>query len=118
MSIPDLHSALHNQVGWQNGWRPVSLEGDEYGKRTLDFVQRLLRLTKYDEICREITTELEWFGFSCVTSWSLPGPGGNAADGVMFNTRPQEFIERYCEKNYVMRDPTVKIGRASCRERG
>jgi LuxR family quorum sensing-dependent transcriptional regulator len=85
----------------------VSFEGDEYGKRTLDFVQRLHRLTKYEEICREISTELEWYGFSCVTSWSLPGPGGNPADGVMFNTRPQEFIERYCEKNYVMRDPTV-----------
>ena len=85
----------------------MSFDGDEYSKRTLDFVQRIQRLTNYDDICREITSELEWFGFTCVTSWSLPGPGGNPADGVVLNTRPQEYIERYCEKNYVVRDPAV-----------
>jgi LuxR family quorum sensing-dependent transcriptional regulator len=80
---------------------------DEYSKRTLDFVQRLQQLTDYDEVCRQITTELAWFGFSCVTSWSLPGPGGHAADGVVLNTRPQEYVDRYCEKNYVAHDPAV-----------
>jgi LuxR family quorum sensing-dependent transcriptional regulator len=85
----------------------VTLAADEYAKRTLDFVQRLQQLTSYDDICRHITTELEWFGFTCVTSWSLPGPGGNPAEGVVLNTRPKEYIERYCEKNYVVRDPAV-----------
>jgi len=85
----------------------VSFEGDEYSKRTLDFVQRLQRLTDYEQICALIVKELEWFGFTCVTSWSLPRPGGNAADGVVLNTRPREYIERYCEKNYVVRDPAV-----------
>ena len=88
------------------GGRAVG-DGDEYSKRTLDFVQRMQQLTDYDEICRNITTELDWFGFSCVTSWSLPGPGGHAAAGVVMNTRPQEFIDRYCERNYVAQDPTI-----------
>ena len=89
------------------GWAAVG-DGDEYSRRTLDFVQRLQQLTDYDEICRNITSELEWFGFSCVTSWSLPGPGSrHPADGVVMNTRPQEFIDRYCEKNYVAYDPTI-----------
>jgi len=85
----------------------VSFEADEYGKRTLDFVQQLQRLTNYDDICRHIIKELEWFGFSCVTSWSLPGPGCRADEGIVLNTRPQEYIERYVEKNYVGRDPLI-----------
>ena len=44
---------------------------------------------------------------------SLPGPGGNPTDGVTLNTRPQEYIERYCEKNYVVRDPVVSELRRS-----
>jgi DNA-binding CsgD family transcriptional regulator len=87
--------------------------GDEYGKRALDFVERLQGLTKYDEVCREITAALEGFGFSCVTAWSLPGPGANPEDGVVLNTRPREYIDRYCEKNYVARDPAVSQLRRS-----
>src|SRR5262245_29188262 len=83
------------------------LQADEYGKRTLDFVQRLQQLTNYEDVCRCIMQELEWFGFSCVTSWSMPGPGSNAADGVLLNTRPREYIDRYIEKNYLIRDPVV-----------
>ena len=37
----------------------MSFQGDEYGKRTLDFVQRLQKLTSYDDICRHVVTELE-----------------------------------------------------------
>jgi LuxR family quorum sensing-dependent transcriptional regulator len=86
----------------------VSFEGDEYGKRTLDFVQRLQKLTSYDEICRHILTELEWFGFSCVTSMSIPGPGSKLKDGILLNNRPDEYVDRYAEKNYVIHDPVVK----------
>jgi len=83
-------------------------DGDEYSKRTLDFVQRLQQLTDYDEICALIMKELEWFGFSCVTSFSLPGPGTQLKDGILLNNRPEEYVERYAEKNYVIHDPVVK----------
>jgi LuxR family quorum sensing-dependent transcriptional regulator len=86
---------------------PLSFEGDEYGKRTLDFVQRLQQLTSYDDICRHVVTELEWFGFTHVSSISLPGPGREATECILMNTRPREYIERYIEKNYVVRDPVV-----------
>lgn len=107
MSFPDLDCALHNQVGWQSGWRLVSLNGDEYSKRTLDFVQGLQGLTSYDDICRFIVKELEWFGCTSVSSLLLPGPGREASECIMMNTRPREFIERYIEKNYVVRDPVI-----------
>jgi LuxR family quorum sensing-dependent transcriptional regulator len=79
--------------------------GDEYSKRTLDFVARLQRLTEYEEICDLIVKELEWFGLTHVTSISLPGPGRDAS--LLMNNRPQEYVDRYFEKNYVVRDPVV-----------
>jgi len=85
----------------------MSFEGDEYGKRTLDFVQRLQQLTDYDDICHHIAKELEWFGFTCVSSWSMPGPGDHPEDCILLNNRPQEYIDRYIEKNYVLHDPLV-----------
>ena len=82
-------------------------ESDQYAKRTLDFVERLQPLSNYDDICREIITELEWFGFPCVTFWEVPGPGKDFLSGIIFNNRPQEYVDRYLEKNYVVRDPVV-----------
>lgn len=81
---------------------------DEYAKRTLDFVQRLQRLTDYDEICRLVIAELEWFGFTHASCISLPGPGQDQSDCIQMNTRPKEYIDHYIEKNYVTRDPVIK----------
>lgn len=86
----------------------MSFTGDEYSKRTLDFVQRLQRMTKYEDIRDVIVKELEWFGFSCVTVLAIPGPGCKFKDGILLNNRPSEYVERYAEKNYVIYDPCVK----------
>jgi LuxR family quorum sensing-dependent transcriptional regulator len=80
---------------------------DEYAKRALDFVQRLQQLTDYDEICRLITKELEWFGFTHVSSIALPHPGQDQSECLLMNTRPQDYVDRYIEKNYVVRDPVM-----------
>ncbi|HEU5275730.1 MAG TPA: LuxR family transcriptional regulator [Xanthobacteraceae bacterium] len=85
----------------------MTFEHDEYGKRALDFVQRLQQLTDYNEICRLVVKELEWFGLTHVSSISLPGPGREAEQCILMNTRPREFVERYIEKNYVVRDPVI-----------
>jgi LuxR family quorum sensing-dependent transcriptional regulator len=103
---PRLHDA--NVAPGYEGGGQLSFEGDEYGKRALDFVQRLQKLTSYEEICRHIMDELEWFGFSCVTSMSIPGPGNKLKDGILLNNRPDEYVDRYAEKNYVIHDPVVK----------
>jgi LuxR family quorum sensing-dependent transcriptional regulator len=85
----------------------MALTGDRYGKRIMDFVDRLRRLDDYNEICRSLAAELGELGFSWLTIWSLPRPGQNLVDCVYFNTRPQEFVERYIEKNYATVDPVV-----------
>ena len=82
-------------------------EGDVYGRRTLDFVERLQKLKNYDEICVEIQKELEWFGLTCVTAWSMPGPGRPHDEGVLLNTRPAEYIENYKEKKYLVHDRLI-----------
>jgi LuxR family quorum sensing-dependent transcriptional regulator len=85
----------------------MALTGDRYGKRIMDFVDRLRPLDDYNEICRSLAAELAELGFAWLTIWSLPRPGQNIADCVYFNTRPREFVDRYVEKNYATVDPVV-----------
>lgn len=77
-------------------------------QRTFDFVERVRKCDDPAEIERAIIAEMEWFGFECVTCWTLPAPGQPAEQGVMLNTRPIQYIERYVEQNYVFRDPVVR----------
>ena len=85
----------------------MEAKGTPYSYRPLDFVQKVESLQSYDEICAAISEELAWFGFTCVTSFIMPGPGEPFKKGVHLNTRPQDYIDRYEEKNYVVRDPVV-----------
>jgi LuxR family quorum sensing-dependent transcriptional regulator len=85
----------------------MNVAGDVYGKRTLDFVERLQNLTDYDDVCRHVVKELEWFGFTCLTSFSMPGPGADLKDGILLNNRPPEYTKRYFEKNYLAHDPAI-----------
>jgi LuxR family transcriptional regulator, quorum-sensing system regulator BjaR1 len=85
----------------------MSLNGDEYSRRVLDFVQRLQNVATYEDVSREVMGELEWFGFKHLTSFSIPGPGQTFKDCVWFNNRPPDYIERYSTQNYVLKDPIV-----------
>jgi LuxR family transcriptional regulator, quorum-sensing system regulator BjaR1 len=86
---------------------PMNSESDVYGRRTLDFVEKLQNLSEYNEICGHVVKEMEWFGFTCVSSFSMPGPGADLKDGIMLNNRPAEYTKRYFEKNYIVNDPAV-----------
>lgn len=86
-----------------------------YAHRPLDFVEKIESLTDYDAICTAISEELAWYGLTCVTSFMMPGPGEPFKKGVRLNTRPQEYIDHYEDKNYVLRDPVVTELRDSVR---
>lgn len=86
-----------------------------YAHRPLDFVEKIEGLKDYDAICSAISEELAWYGFTCVTSFIMPGPGEPFKKGVHLNTRPQDYIDHYEEKNYVLRDPVVTELRDSVR---
>jgi LuxR family quorum sensing-dependent transcriptional regulator len=85
----------------------MPVESDIYARRMLEFVERLQKLDNYEDICREITAEMEWFGFSHVSHICLPGPGQSQTDSLMLNTRPRDYVENYIEKNHVVRDPVM-----------
>jgi LuxR family quorum sensing-dependent transcriptional regulator len=93
----------------------VTVGTDEYGKRTLDFVEDVQSLTSYDDICRRIMKEMEWFGFSCVSSFSVPGPGQTLQECLWINNRPQEYIDYYAQNNYLIHDPIVTEFRRNLR---
>jgi LuxR family quorum sensing-dependent transcriptional regulator len=80
---------------------------DQFGKRVLDFVEDMQQIKEYDKVCQRITEELEWFGYTCVTVWSVPGPGKDLDDGILFNNRPSDYIEHYDKQNYTVKDPVV-----------
>jgi LuxR family quorum sensing-dependent transcriptional regulator len=82
-------------------------EHDIYGKRALDFVEDLQRLDDYDAVCRRITEELEWFGYTCVSVWNVPGPAQDLDSAILFNNRPEDYSEHYKRQNLVVRDPVV-----------
>ena len=63
--------------------------------------------TGFDEICAEISKELEWFGLTAFTSLANVGPGNSMVDCLLANTRPEEFSLHYVAKNYIEIDPLV-----------
>jgi len=80
---------------------------DEYGCRTLAFIEKLQQLTNYDEIRDLVIGELAWYGFTRVSSWSVPGPGEGPEGKVFLNTRPSDYIDHYLARRYIDRDPVV-----------
>lgn len=85
----------------------MTLASDEYGRRTLDFIERLQNARTYEEVKSAVLSELAWYGLNFVTSWSLPGPGETLEASIALNTRPADFTEHYDEQRYVDRDPLV-----------
>jgi len=85
----------------------MTLISDEYGRRTLEFIERLQGLVCYEDIRDLIVEELTWYGFTHVSCWSVPGPGEAAVDKVSLNTRPSDYIEHYVAHRYIDRDPAV-----------
>ncbi|MHB8884738.1 MAG: autoinducer binding domain-containing protein [Methylovirgula sp.] len=86
----------------------MSLAGDEYGRRTLDFVERVQRAQTHDEVRDLVIRELEWYGLPFVTSWSMPRPGDKRPEDVVaLNTRPADYIEHYFQNNRVQHDPVI-----------
>jgi len=85
----------------------VTFAPDQYGLRTLEFVEAINRCKSYDEVKELVFAELKWFGFDFVTLWTIPGPAKEFEDTVLLNSRPEDYIENYQRLNYVDRDPVV-----------
>jgi len=85
----------------------MTLGSDEYGRRTLEFIEKLQRLENYEEMQNLIVEELKWYGLTHVSCFSIPGPGEGAEGKVLLNTRPEGYIENYVAKQYIDHDPVM-----------
>lgn len=78
-----------------------------YASRAFDFIQKIQELDDFEQITEAVIEELEWFGLTYVTILNMPPPGKDILNASIINTRPQEFTDRYLEKNLVFKDPVV-----------
>lgn len=85
---------------------PMVSKLDRYARRAFDFIERIDGMRTQEEVGRALAAELEEFGFEYVTVWTVPPPG-NEPSGPLFNTRPDEYVKRYVDCDYVLRDPVV-----------
>lgn len=77
-------------------------------KRTFDFVERVKNCADVSEIASALSSEMSDLGFEYMTCFTMPAPGQSLLDGLIFNSRPQEFVRRYIEENTLLRDPVIK----------
>lgn len=85
----------------------MKAQPEEYYRRTFEFIDRLRQLDGYEQICRAVMDELEWYGLTMVTSLDIPGPADDIADKILMNNRPQNYVEHYSENSYMFKDPIV-----------
>lgn len=79
---------------------------DHYAQRTFDFYERMALAESASEAADSLVAEFARLGFEFLTVWSVPPPG-SPVKGILLNTRPLEYVQRYVEHDYVMRDPVV-----------
>lgn len=58
-------------------------------------------------IDRHLHRFLERFGFRRVTIGTIPNVNQSAADSVLLNSRPQEYVETYLRDNHLAHDPVI-----------
>lgn len=90
-------------------------ELDTYAQTTLQFVEETQRAATVEEVSALVIQHYKNIGYDYVTIWSLPAPGQPPEQGVMLNTRPTAYIERYVEEDQIKLDPAITELRNSLR---
>lgn len=83
------------------------IETESYGRRAIDFVERVRGLSSPDEIAATTLLEFASFGFSNVSVFDLQHRPGSNGFHMLMNSRPQSYVEKYEEENCAMRDPIL-----------
>jgi len=80
-------------LGQLRGDTQMTLDSDEYGRRTLRFIEKLQSLKNYEEMQNLIVEELNWYGLTHVSCFSIPGPG-EGADRKVLLTQDQRATSK------------------------
>jgi LuxR family transcriptional regulator, quorum-sensing system regulator BjaR1 len=105
-----LEVAARLQIGSAGMGTPT----DRYAQRAFDFFERVSVMTDPDVLGSAIAAEMKQFGFEWVTVWTVPPPG-TPLKAILLNTRPEDYVQNYVEKNHVLKDPAVTYLRRSIR---
>ena len=84
-------------------------------QRTFEFVESIKSCADVEAIASALSKEMADLGFEYVTCFTMPAPGQPMIDGLIFNSRPQEYVRRYIEENTLLRDPVIKHLRKEAR---
>ena len=85
----------------------MDTEGITIEQRTLDFVHDVELLTQHEPVCAIFQDFVEELGFANAVCMKLPEAGEDIFDGVLMNSRPHGWCDRYARRDYVSRDPMV-----------
>ncbi len=85
----------------------MSTFDDDLGLKALEFFHTVRELDSMEKIVAAVVAELKGLGFDYITWAALPGPAQNPLKGVLINTRPDEYVRRYVERDYAKIDPVI-----------
>lgn len=92
------------------------MAGDNFHWRcSFEFWERIQASDNAEEIAQAMIAAMASFGHEYLTCWTLPHRGQAIESGILLNSRPQSYVERYAEQNYVTRDPVVRELRRTIR---
>ena len=77
------------------------------GQTTLEMASDLARLTSAGSVGLRFQKFAEQLGFQSVACFKVPDPGEPLEQCMHMCTRPQAWVDRYLEKDYVRADPLV-----------
>ena len=80
---------------------------DTLAEEALIFCEQVRDLTDPTSIAQAIEVQMARFGFTYITCGDLPIPGRPLGAGLLMNTRPEDYTERYLRKNYAPIDPAL-----------
>ncbi|ABE37640.1 transcriptional regulator, LuxR family [Rhodopseudomonas palustris BisB5] len=84
-------------------------EGNQWGRRALEFVDAADRLDG-PSLIRQFETHIASGGFSAYIMAGLPSPGAGLADLTLANGWPRGWFELYVRENYIAVDPVPRHG--------
>lgn len=82
-------------------------ELDTYYLDTFTFMEESRKATSVAALSALIIKHYKQIGYDYLTIWTLPAPGQPPEEGVMLNTRPMAYIERYVAEDQIKIDPAI-----------
>jgi len=83
---------------------------------TLEYIELIQRARTPEDVCRALIDVTSRYGLTALLAGTVPGqgtPGEEQRGHVLLCDWPQDWLQRYVERNYVDHDPLVKYMRAN-----